>query len=95
MIHVDLSGALGFLTEDDLKKIDTQKAINEFMALDDTGWVSLPSDYNAAKSNEINDIAKKIRSESDVFVVIGIGGSYLGARAAIEYVNSPFFNITQ
>jgi len=92
MITVDISGALGFLGEDELHAIDTQKAVDEFMALDDTGWVSLPSDYDTSISKEINDIAQKIRSESDVFIVIGIGGSYLGARAAIEYVNSPFYN---
>ena len=92
MISVNISGALGFLSEDELRKVDTQKAIDEFNTLDDTGWVSLPADYCADISKEINDIARKIRNESDVFIVIGIGGSYLGARAAIEYVNSPFFN---
>ena len=92
MVHVDINGALEFINKDELLAIDTEKAINEFMSLDDTGWVNLPLDYNSGISKEINDIAQKIRSESDVFIVIGIGGSYLGARAAIEYVKSPFFN---
>ena len=48
------------------------------------GWVNLPTDYDKEEFARIKKAAEKIRSDSDVLVVIGIGGSYLGARAAVE-----------
>ena len=48
------------------------------------GWIDLPEDYDKAEFERIQAAAKKIQSDSDVLVVIGIGGSYLGARAANE-----------
>ncbi|MEG2377223.1 MAG: glucose-6-phosphate isomerase, partial [Clostridia bacterium] len=59
---------------------------------DFTGWVNLPRDYDTAEFARVVDAANKIKSDSAVLVVIGIGGSYLGARAAIEFMNSPFYN---
>ncbi|MEG1385406.1 MAG: glucose-6-phosphate isomerase, partial [Oscillospiraceae bacterium] len=56
------------------------------------GWRDLPSDYNTDEFTRIKAAAQKIRSDSDVLVVIGIGGSYLGARAVIEMLGSQFFN---
>lgn len=56
------------------------------------GWLDLPVDYDKEEFARILSAAKKIRSDSDVFVVIGIGGSYLGARAAIEYLKSNNYN---
>ena len=50
------------------------------------GWVNLPRDYDREEFQKIKDVAQKIRKESDVLVVIGIGGSYLGSRAAIEFM---------
>ena len=55
---------------------------------DFTGWVTLPRDYDSAELVRIKAAAEKIRSDSDVLVVIGIGGSYLGARAVIELMSS-------
>lgn len=56
------------------------------------GWLELPVNYNKAELENIKIAAKNIRENSDVFVVIGIGGSYLGARAAIEFLNSENYN---
>lgn len=57
------------------------------------GWLSLPTDYDKEEFERIKAAAERIRKDTDVFVVIGIGGSYLGARAAIEYLKSPNYNI--
>ena len=56
------------------------------------GWVNLPSDYDKEEFLRIKKAAERIKNNSDVFVVIGIGGSYLGARAVIEALNSPLHN---
>ncbi|MGN1089101.1 MAG: glucose-6-phosphate isomerase, partial [Huintestinicola sp.] len=58
---------------------DRTGAGNDFL-----GWLDLPVDYDKAEFARIKAAAEKIRSNSDVLIVIGIGGSYLGARAAIE-----------
>ncbi len=56
------------------------------------GWISLPDDYDKDEFARIKKAAEKIKKSCDVFVVIGIGGSYLGARAAIEFLKSPLYN---
>ena len=93
MVKVDISGALGFLTENEIKAIDTKKPLEELKTLYENGWIKVPSAYNEELSNKVKGIAKKIQGESEVFVVLGIGGSYLGARAAVEYINSPNYNM--
>ena len=65
-------------------------------ALDDedfVGWLELPTDYNKEEFKRIKKAAKKIAKESDILVVTGIGGSYLGARAVIESLTSSFYNL--
>ena len=57
-----------------------------------TGWVDLPVNYDKAEFEKIKKAAEKIKSDSQVLIVIGIGGSYLGARAAIEMLNHTFYN---
>ncbi len=59
-----------------------------------TGWVNLPVDYDKDEFARIQDAAKRIQAQSTVLVVIGIGGSYLGARAVIDLLKSPFYNQT-
>ena len=59
---------------------------------DFVGWVDLPLNYDIEEYARIKEAAKKIQSNSEVLLVIGIGGSYLGARAAIEFINSPLYN---
>ena len=56
------------------------------------GWVTLPENYDKEEFARIKVAAEKIKNSCDVLVVIGIGGSYLGARAAIEFVKSPLYN---
>lgn len=56
------------------------------------GWLTLPKDYDRDEFASIKAAAKKIQENSDVLLVIGIGGSYLGARAALELLKSPFYN---
>ncbi len=56
------------------------------------GWINLPTDYDKEEFSRIQKAAAQIRSDSDALVVIGIGGSYLGARAAIEMLTHSFYN---
>ena len=58
------------------------------------GWLNLPTDYDKEEFARIKAAAEKIKKDSDVFIVIGIGGSYLGARAAIEFLTSQNYNLT-
>ena len=60
---------------------------------DFVGWVDLPVKYDKDEFARIKKAAEKIRQDTDVFIVIGIGGSYLGARAAIEFLKSPNYNV--
>ena len=57
------------------------------------GWLALPENYDKEEFAEIKKAAEKIRNDSEVLVVIGIGGSYLGARAAIEFIKSQNYNL--
>lgn len=56
------------------------------------GWLDLPENYDKEEFARIKAAAAKIKSNSDILIVIGIGGSYLGARAVIELIKSPFYN---
>ncbi|MBR6051800.1 MAG: glucose-6-phosphate isomerase [Clostridia bacterium] len=89
----------GFISDADVKEIapDVAKAVetlekrngkgNDFL-----GWVDLPVDYDKDEFARIKKAAKKIQNSCDVFIVIGIGGSYLGARAAIEFCKGQSYN---
>ena len=57
------------------------------------GWLTLPEDYDKAEFAAIKSATQKIQSDSDVLIVVGIGGSYLGARAVIEFVKSQNYNL--
>lgn len=89
----------GFVAEDEYKGIEAQvknahKALHDGTGLgnDFIGWVDLPTNYDKEEFDRIKKAAAKIKNDTDVFVVIGIGGSYLGARAAIEFLTSPNYN---
>ena len=60
---------------------------------DFVGWLELPTNYDKKEFSRIKKAAKKIKKESDILVVIGIGGSYLGSRAVIESLTSSFYNM--
>ncbi|HIS51270.1 MAG TPA: glucose-6-phosphate isomerase [Candidatus Onthomonas avicola] len=97
MIHVDVSSAV---SAEQLAAIAPRVAAahqvlesgsgagNDFL-----GWVRLPEAYDKEEFARIQKAAKKIQSDSQVLVVIGIGGSYLGARAVVELIQSPNYNL--
>ena len=96
MIKIDASRAAEFLSAADLEKakaahqtlVEGTGAGNDFL-----GWVNLPVDYDKDEFVRIQAAARKIQAQSKVLVVIGIGGSYLGARAVIEMLRSNNYNL--
>lgn len=98
-VSFDYSLAKGVIGQDELTSMkaavlaarDTLEnkkgAGNDFL-----GWIDLPEDYDKEEFARIQKAAEKIQSDSEVLVVIGIGGSYLGARAAIEFLRHCFYN---
>lgn len=68
-------------------------ACQKLKADDQAGWVDYPVNYDEKVIENIIQSAKKIQNESDVFIVIGIGGSYIGARACIEMLSNSFYNL--
>ena len=98
-IKFNYSYAKDFIRENDIKGLETQvlaahNTVNNKDGLgnDFLGWVSLPFDYDKDEFVRIKKAAEKIRKDTDILIVIGIGGSYLGARAAIEFLKGPFYN---
>jgi len=96
-LRFDYSPALSFIGEHELAYIEKQ--VQEAHRLlhsgkgpgsDYLGWLELPANYDREEFARIKDTAAEIRASADAFVVIGIGGSYLGARAAIEMLTPPF-----
>ena len=101
MIQIDTSSARSFLSQDWLSsRLDALESARQKLESGNgaggsfTGWVHLPRDYDKEEFARIQAAAQRIRSNSQALVVIGIGGSYLGARAVVELVNSPNFNLT-
>lgn len=91
--------AMPFISEDEIKAlepkiVEAHKALHEKTGAgnDFTGWVDLPVDYDKEEFARIKAAAKKIKKNNDVLIVIGIGGSYLGARAVIEFVKGQNYN---
>ena len=98
MVKVDLSGAkdfFGTIGPDYSKISDAHRTLFEHAGAgaEFTGWMELPGRIIQSELKSILNCAAKIRSNSKVLVVIGIGGSYLGARAAIELLRSPNYNL--
>ena len=99
-VRFDYSKASGFVSEGEIKNmkklaeaaketlVSKSGAGNDFL-----GWIDLPVDYDKEEFARIKKAAKKIQEDSEVLVVIGIGGSYLGARAAIEFLRHSFYNM--
>ena len=96
---IKTTGVKGFIEQreiDNLKPI--MNVVNDVLVSktgagnDFLGWLDLPVDYDKEEFDRVKKAAKKIQSDSDVLVVIGIGGSYLGARAAIEFVKGQMYN---
>ncbi len=95
MVKLDLTGTQKFAPAPDTAacKAAIDTLVNGTGAGNDfTGWVDLPEHYDRAEFARIQAAAKKIQASSKALVVIGIGGSYLGARAVIELLKSPNYN---
>lgn len=98
-VRVDTQHLSGFVGENEYKALAPQVKLAHEMLHNGTGlgndfigWVDLPTNYDKEEFARIKEAAKRIQANSQVFIVIGIGGSYLGARAAIEFLKSPNYN---
>ena len=100
MLTLNLSNAKSFVSDEELaaylprlENADRMLREGSGRGSDFLGWLRLPEDYDREELARIKAAAKKIRTDSKVLVVIGIGGSYLGARAVIEFLRSPQYNL--
>ncbi|MBM7651906.1 glucose-6-phosphate isomerase [Neobacillus cucumis] len=102
MTHVrfDYSKALSFFGEHEITYFrDAVKVAHHSLhegtgaGNDYLGWIELPTNYDKEEFSRIQKSAEKIKSDSDILLVIGIGGSYLGARAAIDMLSHSFYNV--
>ena len=95
MLRIDLTNSSTQVESysQELQKAHTDLQEATGRGSDFLGWVNLPKDYDKAEYQRIQAAAKKIQSDSKALVVIGIGGSYLGARAAIELIGSNNYNL--
>lgn len=98
-VTFDYSKASSFIKDHEMKEMSkiVENAKKELVAKtgagnDFLGWIDLPVDYDKEEFARIKAAAEKIKADSDVLLVIGIGGSYLGARAAIEFLRHSFYN---
>lgn len=100
-IHVDVSNALGTDLKNERNSFSGKLESSYRMLLEKTGkgndflgWVTLPSSINEMLIQKINSEAERLAKFSEIIVVIGIGGSYLGARAVIDALKPPFGNLS-
>ncbi|HHT94057.1 MAG TPA: glucose-6-phosphate isomerase [Clostridia bacterium] len=100
MIRFDTSHALQFVKHNEIENqkemvVSAHKALHEKTGAGSefTGWVDLPVNYDKVEFERIKKCSEKIREDSDILIVVGIGGSYLGARAAIEMLAGSFYNL--
>ncbi len=98
-VSFDFKNAKAMATDADIAAIKDQVVAAKATLVNKTGegndflgWIDLPVDYDKEEFARIKKAAAKIQADSDVLVVIGIGGSYLGARAAIEALRHSFYN---
>ncbi len=99
-ITLDYSKTLSTITKNELDSMQKEiceahtKLMNQTGAGNDfLGWVNLPNDYDREEYARIKQAAEKIQKTADVLIVIGIGGSYLGAKAAIDLFTNSFYNL--
>ena len=102
MLTLDISQLRSFLPQDGLdayeerlKQAATWISTHTGPGGDFTGWIHYPREYDKEEFARLQAAAKKIQQQSQVLVVVGIGGSYLGARAVIELIQSPNYNLKQ
>ncbi|WP_022820332.1 glucose-6-phosphate isomerase [Fusobacterium russii] len=99
-INLDYSKIFNFVSEEEISSLKTEVELavkkletktgegNDFL-----GWLDLPENYDKNEFERIKKAAEKIKNNSEVLVVVGIGGSYLGARAVIESLTHSFYNV--
>lgn len=99
-VSFDYKNALGFISENEISYLENQINNAHEMLHEKTGpgndyigWVELPNNYDKEEFSRILKAAQRIRENSEVLIVIGIGGSYLGARAAIDALSHTFYNM--
>lgn len=99
-IVFDDSRAAGFVSAEEMDNMKATVLCAKDVLMNKTGagndflgWIDLPVNYDKKEFQEIKAAAEKIQSDSDVLLVVGIGGSYLGARAAIEFLSHSFYNV--
>ncbi len=96
MIKADLTGVTAFISEQDVLPGEGKRLLERLYSGDlgrgGSGWLRRPEAYGEGGSGGIREAAGRIAGDSAALVVIGIGGSYLGARAAIDFVKSPYYN---
>ena len=99
-ISIDYSKVEGFITEEEIKSMEDKVRTAHDTLTNGTGegndflgWLNLPYDYDKEEFFRIKKAAEKIKNDSDVLIVIGIGGSYLGAKAAIDMLSDNFYNL--
>ncbi|TCJ00976.1 glucose-6-phosphate isomerase [Cytobacillus praedii] len=99
-IRFDYSNALRFFGEHEITYLQDAVKVSHHSLHEQTGagndylgWIDLPVQYDKEEFTRIQKSAEKIKSDSDILLVIGIGGSYLGARAAIEMLTHHFYNV--
>lgn len=99
-VTFDYSKAASFVRAEELENMKSAAMCAKDVLVNRTGagndflgWIDLPVDYDKEEFARIKKAAEKIQSDSDVLLVVGIGGSYLGARAAIEFLNHSFYNV--
>ena len=99
-IQVDLKHLNGFVRNEEMEGIAPQVKTAHHMLHNGTGmgndyigWLALPTNYDKEEFSKIKKASDKIKSDSEVLVVIGIGGSYLGARAAIDFLSHTFYKL--
>ncbi len=101
-IKLNLNYAGGYACKEKLEAMQAEVSKAHAMLHEGTGqgsdflgWIDLPVNYDKAEFAQIKECAEKIKKDSDALVVLGIGGSYLGARAAIEFVKSNNYNLVK
>ncbi|MBO5042995.1 MAG: glucose-6-phosphate isomerase [Clostridia bacterium] len=98
-IRLNANYTSSFISDEELQNITPQVELAHKLLFEKSGagndflgWTTLPEDYDKEEFARIKVAAEKIKNSCDIFIAIGIGGSYLGARAVIEFLKSPNYN---
>ena len=97
MLKINIDNTLNFISKEEINTLKSEVALCNKSLYDRSGkgsdflgWLDLPSKISSGELKKINECAKKLSENSDIILVIGIGGSYLGARAVIDALSNNF-----